>query len=57
MRLAFNSLTAMTQTIAESYETGGYYLTPEGQLEWDDKKFRSLRLKYNPGIIDDLYVH
>lgn len=54
--LAFNNLTAMMQTIAESYETGGYQLTPEGQLEWDDKKFRSLRLKYNPGTIDNLYV-
>ncbi|OCQ91191.1 hypothetical protein BCD64_24570 [Nostoc sp. MBR 210] len=57
VRLAFNSLTAMMQTIAETYETGGYYLTPEGQLEWDDKKFRSIRLKYNPELIDDLYVY
>lgn len=53
---AFNSLTTMMQAIAESYETGVYQLTPEGRLELNYEKFRRLRLKYNPGTVDSLYV-
>jgi hypothetical protein len=32
--LAFNSLTAMIQTIAEAYESGDYTIDSDGQVEW-----------------------
>jgi hypothetical protein len=54
--LAFNSLTTMMLTIAESYETGVYQVDSASSfLEWNLEKFRLIRHKYNPGTVDCLY--
>jgi hypothetical protein len=54
--IAFNSLATMMLAIAESYETGVYQLSNKGNLEWDAEKFTHIRLKYNPGTTERLYV-
>lgn len=55
--LAFNSLTTMMLTIAESYEAGVYQLTSDERLTWENmEQFGCLRLKYNPGSSSKLYA-
>ena len=47
---AFESLTAMFQTIAECYEYGAFYLEDEGYLAENDKWYEIAK-KNNPGLI------
>lgn len=52
-RLMYSSLTSMMQTLAECYETGGYYIAAEGLEEEgftvaDESKVATSLRKYNP---------
>ncbi len=54
--LAFNSLSTMMLTIAESYEVGVYTSNSEVSVEWKNTRlFEEIRTKYNPGTKESLY--
>lgn len=50
--LTYTSLTTMMLTLAESYETGGFFVEHDGYVERDEKKYAAAYRKYNSGIID-----
>lgn len=50
--LKYTSLTTMMLTLAESYETGGFFIDHEGYVEEDEKKYAAAYRKYNSGIVD-----
>jgi hypothetical protein len=54
-RLAFSNLTSMMLTIAECYETKVYWVSPQGHIEWDCKKYGAIRRKYNPETVNAIY--
>ena len=50
--LRYTNLTAMMLTLAESYETGGFFIDRNGYIEKDEKKYAAVYRKYNSGITD-----
>jgi hypothetical protein len=50
--LRYTNLTAMMLTMAESYETGGLFISCKGYIEKDDQKYAAAYRKYNSGITD-----
>ncbi|MEH2239237.1 HEAT repeat domain-containing protein [Nostoc sp.] len=50
--LRYTNLTAMMLTLAESYETGGFFVNRNGYIEKDDKNYAAAYRKYNSAITD-----
>ena len=52
IRLQYANLTAMMLTIAESYETGGFFIHRNGYIEEDWNKYAAAYRNYNVGIAE-----
>jgi hypothetical protein len=52
IRLQYASLTAMMLTLAESYETGGIVIYPNGYIEAEQSSYVAAYRKYNAGIAE-----
>lgn len=50
--LRYTNLTAMMLTLAESYETGGFFIERNGYIQKDEKKYAAAYRKYNSRITD-----
>jgi HEAT repeats/SMI1 / KNR4 family (SUKH-1) len=50
--LKYANLTAMLLTIAESYETGGFFIGRNGHVEQDEKKYAAAYRNHNSGICE-----
>lgn len=48
----YTSLTNMMLTLAESYETGGFFIGSNGYVEEDEKKYAAAYRKYNSRVVD-----
>lgn len=52
LQFTYTSLTNMMLTLAESYETGGFFIGSNGYVEEDEKKYAAAYRKYNLGVVD-----
>ncbi|OUL24952.1 SMI1/KNR4 family protein [Nostoc sp. 106C] len=50
--LQYTNLTAMLLTLAESYETGGLFISRKGYIEKNEKKYAAAYRNYNSRITD-----